>query len=248
MTMELRYTAGAARLSRRGARLDGGQRAARAARDAGVGSGLRGASRVGAHARARALGHGDLAGGVRRARLRPDRVADLRGGVLPGAAPAARQPERHLPARADADGVRHARAEGALPAADGGGRGDLGAGLVRAAGGLGHGGDCAPLRCATATTTCCAVRRSGPRARRSPTGASACSAPTRRRSATAASRSSCCRSTCRVCACAASRRSTARPASPRSSSTTRACRLRTGSAPRAQAGRSRWRPPASSAG
>jgi alkylation response protein AidB-like acyl-CoA dehydrogenase len=32
----------------------------------------------------------------------------------------------------DAHGVRHARAEGALPAEDGVGRGDLGAGLVRA--------------------------------------------------------------------------------------------------------------------
>ncbi len=43
-----------------------------------------------------------------------------------------RQPERHLPARSDADRIWHARAKGALPSRHGRGRRDLGAGLVRA--------------------------------------------------------------------------------------------------------------------
>ena len=59
-------------------------------------------------------------------------VADLRRGVLPGRRPAAGQPERHLPARAHHLRVRHRRAEGALPAADGRGRRAVGPGLVRA--------------------------------------------------------------------------------------------------------------------
>ena len=57
---------------------------------------------------------------------------------------------------------------------------------------------------ATATTTCCAVTRSGRRARRLRTGASASSAPIRRPSDIAVSRSSCCRSSTTAYACAAS--------------------------------------------
>ena len=78
---------------------------------------------------------------------------------------AARQPERHLPARADPDGVRHARAEGALPA-DGWRRARRSG--RRAGPSRRRARDwrrSAPLRCATATSTCCAVRRPGPRAR-----------------------------------------------------------------------------------
>jgi alkylation response protein AidB-like acyl-CoA dehydrogenase len=44
----------------------------------------------------------------------------------------AREPERHLPARAHADGIRHRGPEGAFPAADGRRGGDLGPGLVGA--------------------------------------------------------------------------------------------------------------------
>ena len=43
-------------------------------------------------------------------------------------APAAREPERHLPARPHADGIRHRGAEGALPAEDGHGRRGVGQG------------------------------------------------------------------------------------------------------------------------
>ena len=71
---------------------------------------LRGAPRVGAsNAERGRLGDGAVAGRVRRPRRRPPRVADLRGGVLPRRRTGARQPERHLPARPDHHGVRHAR-------------------------------------------------------------------------------------------------------------------------------------------
>ena len=49
-----------------------------------------------------------VAGRVRRSRRQPHRVADLRGGVLARRRAGARQPERHLPPRPDAHGVRHA--------------------------------------------------------------------------------------------------------------------------------------------
>ena len=61
---------------------------------------LRAAPPVGAHAGRGQLGHDHLAAGVRRARREPHRLADLRGGVLPRRCAAAREPERHLPARA----------------------------------------------------------------------------------------------------------------------------------------------------
>ena len=162
-------------------------------------------------------------------------------------APAARQPERHLPARANADGVRHARAEGALPATDGSGRGDVGAGLVRAAGGLGSRG----------TARHCSARRRRVRAARSQDlvlarglrGLGLRHVP-HRPGVGAASRHLVHPVSARPARCARARH----PAdprrdrvSPRSSSRMRASRLQTGSAPRARAGRSRWRPPASSA-
>ncbi len=96
---------------------------------------------VGSHPQQGSLGHGHLARGAGRSRLRPDRVADLRGGVLQGARAAARQPERYLPARPHADGIRHRGAESAHPAEDGQRRGSLGAGLVRAQCRFRHGGD-----------------------------------------------------------------------------------------------------------
>jgi hypothetical protein len=96
---------------------------------------------MGSETEQRPLGHGDLARGTRRARLRPDRMADLRGGVLARRRTAAREPERHLPARPHADGIRHGRAEEALPAEDGDRRGGVVPGLVRAGRRLRHGGD-----------------------------------------------------------------------------------------------------------
>ena len=146
---------------------------------------------------------------------------------------AARQPERHLPARPDAHGVRHARAEGALPAEDGvrARRSGRRAGRSRTPAATWRRSTTTarprrrPLRAATA-------RRPGPRAAPSPTGCFGLfrtdpdvGAPP------AASPSSSCRSTRPASRCGRSRSSTARPASPRSSSTTRACRSRTGSAP-----------------
>ena len=209
--------------------------------------GLRGAPRLGGEAPGGRLGGGLLAGRVRRARRGPARVADLRGGVLPRGRAEARQPERHLPARADADGVRHARAEGALPAEDGerARRSGRRAGPSRTPAATWR--RSRPARGATATSTCCAGRRPGPRAAPSRTGCSGCSAPIPPASATAGSASCWCRSTPRASRCARSRSSTARPASRRCSSTTCACPSRTGSARRARAGRWRWRRPASSA-
>ena len=74
----------------------------------------------------------ELARAVRRTRVQPHRVADLRGGVLPLRCARAGQHQRHHPAGSDAVRVRHPRAAGPILPADGVGRRDLGPGLVRA--------------------------------------------------------------------------------------------------------------------
>ena len=115
-----------------------------------------------------------------------DAVGGLRGGVLRGRRAATREPERDLPAGADAVRARHARAARADPAADGPGRRDLGAGVVRA------GGRQRPRRLRSAGPSaptaagCCPGRRPGRRARPTPTAGSGCSAPTPTPSGTAA--------------------------------------------------------------
>ena len=136
-----RLHARAGRVSRRGARMAGRARAEGAARLDGHRGRLRAAPRVGAHAARRRLRDGVVAGRVRRPRLQPDRVADLRGRVLGRRRARSRQPERHLPPRPDAHGVRHPGAEGALSAAHGAQRRGLGPGLVRAERRQRHGGD-----------------------------------------------------------------------------------------------------------
>ncbi len=144
---------------------------------------------LGAHHVRGPLVRRQLARRVRRTGRRDLRVARLRGGVLPRPRPQARQPERHLPAGTDHARVRHRGAEGALPSAHGRRRRDLVPGLVRArcrqrprrhplARATQHG------RTAIGSST---GRRPGPAGARSPTGASASSAPTPRRSATAGS-------------------------------------------------------------
>ena len=70
--------------------------------------------------------------GVRRARAEPDPAGDLPRGVRPGRRAGAGQPPRRGAARPDADGVRDRGAEAAVPAEDRGGRGAVGAGLLRA--------------------------------------------------------------------------------------------------------------------
>ena len=154
---------------------------------------------------------------------------DLRGGVLPGRRARAGEPERHLPPRAHDHGGGHRRAEGALPADDGIERDRVGAGVERAQRRLRprrhprHGrAQRRRLRVGAQRAEDLGVsRRSGP------TGASASSAPIRRRNATAGSPSSSSRSTRPASRCVRSRSSTATPASPRSSSTTSTCRSRT---------------------
>ncbi len=73
-----------------------------------------------------------LAGGARRPRPLAVAAGDLPRGVRAGRRPGAGQPPRRGAARADADGVRHQGAAGAVPAEDPGRRGAVGAGLLRA--------------------------------------------------------------------------------------------------------------------
>ena len=75
---------------------------------------LSAAPRMGAHAQRGRLRRSTWPGRVRRSRRDLIAVADLRRGILPRRRPGPGQPEWHLPARADADGVRHAGTEGAL--------------------------------------------------------------------------------------------------------------------------------------
>ena len=195
--MDLNYTPEQEAFRRRPA-LARGQRARRAARVPRHGEGFEQHREWERKLHAGRLGDGALAGGVRRPRRQPARVADLRGGVLPRRRARPRQPERHLPARPDHHGVRDAGAEGALPAEDGLQRGGLGPGLVGAQRRERHGGDPGHRR----------SRRRPLRAQRPEdlglarclraTGSSACSAPTRNRSVTGASPSSSLRSTQRA--------------------------------------------------
>ncbi len=78
------------------------------------------------------LGRGLVAEGLRRARRHAVGVVDLRGGVLPGRAPPAGGPERHLPPGPHGVRVRHPGAAGPDPAPDGRRRGHVVPGLVRA--------------------------------------------------------------------------------------------------------------------
>src|SRR5205823_5892759 len=80
---------------------------------------------VGANALGRRVVGRVVAGRVRGSGRQPDRVADLRGGVLPGRCPRPGEPERHLPARADHHRARHGRAEDPLPPDHGRRRRDL---------------------------------------------------------------------------------------------------------------------------
>ncbi len=227
--MDLRYTARAAGLPRRGARLARGERA--------------GASRcLLRHGRRCASSHRAWESEAQRGGWAmvpwPEEYGGRGANLLEwlifeeeyyrARRAEARQPERHLPARPDDHGVRHAGAEGALPAEDGVERGGLGAGLVASRTPAATWRRSRPLRGATATTTCCNGQKTwasrGAFAdwlfgmfRTDPTSR----APPRPHLRARAAR------TRRASRCARSRSSTARRASPRSSSTTRACRSRT---------------------
>ena len=161
------------------------ERARRTAAVDGHRGGLRGAPRVGAHARRRPAVGGVLAARVRRAGRVAAGVGGVRGGVLRRRRARAGQPERHLPARARPCSRTAPPSSGPDPAADGARRRDLGAGLVRARGGQ------RPRRRSAAgagapTAAGCSraedVEFAGGASR---TGRSACSAATRHASGTA---------------------------------------------------------------
>ena len=151
-------------------------------------------------------------------------VGGLRGGVLPRRRARPGQRQRHLDAGADAVRARHRGAAGPGPAEDGQRRRDLGAGLVRTRVRQRPGVAALAPRPRPTAAGCSTARRSGVRGRRSATGRSGCSAPTRRpqrhngpdllhvrpRRPTASR-------------CGRSRSSAATPASARSSSTTSSC-------------------------
>ena len=141
----------------------------------------------GSAARRRAAVGGVVAGGVRRPRRRLHPLADLRGGVLPRRRARPGEPERHLPARP--------RPWRSAPTS----RRRASCRRWRERGACGRrrwsepnaGSDLAALRSAATRDGrpggCSTDRRSGLPRRSGPTGASASSAPTPRRSATAAS-------------------------------------------------------------
>ncbi len=159
-----------------------------------------------------------------------------------------RQPERHLPARPDDHGIRHAGAEGALPHPDGRRRSHLGAGLVRTRRRLRHGGDhdegdpgwrplChqRPEDLVEPRRLCRLGLRPVPHrpGQQAPQGAEL--HPVRPQHA-------------RASPAARSASSTATPALPSCSSTMCGCRWKTAWRAKAKAGTSPWPPPASNAG
>ena len=117
-------------------------------------------------------------GRLRRAHLaegvgRPGRAADLAGdlrpggGALPGAARLLRHRPRHV--HADDHRLRAPRSRSALRAGGAPRRGGVVPALLRAGAPAPTWPACAPAPCATATTGSSTARRSGPRARTSPT-------------------------------------------------------------------------------
>ncbi len=112
-------------------------RRAQGARRTGQGPrGDRGAAGLEPAPRRARLDRRRLARGARRPRALAVAAGDLPRGVRPLRGARAGQPPRRGAARADADGVRHAGAAGAVPAEDPGRRRALGAGLLRARGRL----------------------------------------------------------------------------------------------------------------
>ena len=126
-------------LSRRAARVAGGEPARRGADGRRRGRALRVAARLAAPPVRRRLGGAGVADRVRRARRLADRVGDLLRRARPRARADGGERARPAAGRPDADGVGHRRAEGALPVADPLGRGDLVPGLLRARRRLGPG-------------------------------------------------------------------------------------------------------------